>query len=86
MLFECMTKFIGQSMLMIQVFLNRRCMGMTLQILADELTLSQPGGVDYAHHITICPYPLWIFRPSYGPATGGGKTYVSLQKGILLDN
>ena len=22
------------------------------QILVDQLTLSQPGGVDYAHHIT----------------------------------
>ena len=22
------------------------------QILADQLTLSQPGGADYAHHIT----------------------------------
>ena len=22
------------------------------QILADQLTLSQPGGTDYAHHIT----------------------------------
>ena len=27
-----------------------------LRLWADQLTLSQPGeGVDYAHHITICP-------------------------------
>ena len=25
------------------------------QILADQLTLSQPGETDYAHHITTCP-------------------------------
>ena len=25
------------------------------QFLADQLTLSQPRGVDYAHHITTCP-------------------------------
>ena len=25
------------------------------QILTDQLTLSQPGGVDYTHHITIAP-------------------------------
>ena len=25
------------------------------QILADQLTLSQPGGADYAHHSTTCP-------------------------------
>ena len=24
------------------------------QILADQLTLSQPGGADYAHHSTTC--------------------------------
>ena len=36
------------------------------QILADLLTLFQPGGTDYAHLITI----YWhnrIFRPSDGP-------------------
>ena len=27
------------------------------QILADQLTLSQPGGADYAHHSTTCPPP-----------------------------
>ena len=37
------------------------------QILADQLTLSQPGRAYYAHHITTCP-PTRIFRPSYGPA------------------
>ena len=26
--------------------------GVHPQILADQLTLSQPGGADYAHHIT----------------------------------
>ena len=25
------------------------------QILADQLTLSQPGGADYAHHSITCP-------------------------------
>ena len=39
------------------------------QFLADQLTLSQPGGrgggADYAHRITSCPR---IFKPSYGPA------------------
>ena len=39
---------------------------MAPQILADQLTLSQlVGGVDYAQHITICPPPPRIFRPSY---------------------
>ena len=37
------------------------------KILVDQLTLSQPGGADYVHHITKCPPPL-ISRPSYGPA------------------
>ena len=37
------------------------------QILADQVTLSQPGGgADYAHHITTA-LPR-ILRPSYGPA------------------
>ena len=36
------------------------------QILADQLTLSQPGGADYAHHIMYYWHPR-IFRPSYGP-------------------
>ena len=31
-----------------------------------QLTLSQPGGADYAHHINTGP--LQIFRTSYGPA------------------
>ena len=35
------------------------------QILADQLTLSQPGGTDYAHLITTL-HPR-IFRPSDGP-------------------
>ena len=34
-------------------------------ILADQLTLSQPGGEYHAHHIATAPR---IFRPSYGPA------------------
>ena len=36
------------------------------QVLADQLTLYQPGGADYAHHITTDWHPR-IFRPSYGP-------------------
>ena len=35
------------------------------QILADQLTLSQPGP-DHTHHITTCPSHR-IFRLSYGP-------------------
>ena len=35
--------------------------------MADYLTVSQPGGADYAHHITTC-HPFRILRPSYGPA------------------
>ena len=27
-------------------------------------SINKPGGADYAHHITACP---WIFTPSYGP-------------------
>ena len=34
------------------------------QILADQLTLSQPRGADYAHQIILAPQ---IFRPSDGP-------------------
>ena len=34
--------------------------------MADHLTVSQPGGADYAHHITTCPPR--ILRPSYGLA------------------
>ena len=33
--------------------------------MAEQLTLVQPGGTDYAHHITTRPQ---IFTPSYGPA------------------
>ena len=49
----------------------------TSQILADQLTLSQPRGTDYAHHITtgtpgfsdtpaalLCSEKQSIFRPS----------------------
>ena len=36
------------------------------QILVDQLTLSQPGVTDYAHHITTRPPK--NLRPSYGPA------------------
>ena len=35
------------------------------QILADHLTLYQPGGAGYAHHITTGTP--WNIRPSYGP-------------------
>ena len=41
---------------------------------ADQLTLSQPGGADYAHHITYW-HPR-IFRPSYGPAC---STYIYIK-------
>ena len=40
-----------------------------LQILTDQLTLTQPEGADYAHLITATPRPpLRIFRPSDSPA------------------
>ena len=38
------------------------------QVLSDQLTLSQPDGADYDHHITNHsppPPPHLIFRPSY---------------------
>ena len=35
------------------------------QILVDHLTLYQPGGAGYAHHITTGTP--WNIRPSYGP-------------------
>ena len=35
------------------------------QFLTDQLTLSQPGGADYAHHSTTSPPQ--IFRPCDGP-------------------
>ena len=38
------------------------------QILADQLTLFQLGGTDYAHLITNCYWHTRIFRPSDGPA------------------
>ena len=38
---------------------------MEFQFLADQLTLSQPGGADYAHHNTIVPPPYFhtLLRP-----------------------
>ena len=42
------------------------------QILADQLTLFQPGGEGdryHAHHITTSPQ---IFKPSYGPVQEKG--------------
>ena len=30
--------------------------------LADQLTLFQPGGADYAHHITTSPPDFWTVR------------------------
>ena len=51
------------------------------QILADQLTLSQPGGwADYAH--LIIDFPPRIFRPSYGPANGNFST----TNGYLYDS
>ena len=38
-----------------------------LQFWADQLPCRQRG-VDYAHHITMCP-PSRIFKPSYVPAS-----------------
>ena len=40
----------------------------TPHILADLLTLFQPGGADYAHHIITGTPGLSFVRPSYGPA------------------
>ena len=37
----------------------------TPQILTDQVTLTQPGGTDYANNITTAPPQ--IFRPSYDP-------------------
>ena len=37
-----------------------------LQILADQLTLSQPEGADYAHRITTVT-PEFSDPPTYGP-------------------
>ena len=39
-------------------------LGVHPQILANQLTLSQPRGADYAHQIILAPR---IFRPSDGP-------------------
>ena len=51
--------------------------GHTPQILVDQLTLSQPVGVDYVHLITTLPSPFSIFRPSTIPAYyRAGKTRV----------
>ena len=37
---------------------------MAPQILVDQFTLFEPGGADYAHHITICPLNFQTFlRP-----------------------
>ena len=36
------------------------------QILADQLTISQPGGTDHTQQITMYWHPR-TFRPSYGP-------------------
>ena len=36
-------------------------------ILTNQLTLTEPGGVDYAQHITTPQ----ISRPSYGPVAHG---------------
>ena len=39
------------------------------QFLTDQLTLSQPGGADYAHHSTTSPPQ--IFRPCDRPGSSG---------------
>ena len=48
------------------------------QILADRLTLFQPGGTDYAHLITTGTP--WIFRPSDGPELCRKKKRLLSQK------
>ena len=50
------------------------------QILADQLTLSLPGGADYSHHIIACPPQ--IFRPSYGPVCQKGKARKGRRKTV----
>ena len=35
-----------------------------LHFLEDQLTLSQPRGADYAHHITMCPPPRFSYLPT----------------------
>ena len=59
------------------------------QILADQLTLSQPGGggADYTHHIPASPPH--IFRPSYGPlmermCVDKGWKWIKVLDGVLL--
>ena len=45
------------------------------QILTDQLTLFQPRGTDYA--------PIWIFRPSYGPAWNWNALVPAISRGSL---
>ena len=49
-------------------------------ILADQLTLFQPEGADYASHSTTCPP--WIFRPSAGSAESMNKNLL-IELGII---
>ena len=49
------------------------------RILADQLTLSQPGGADYAHYITtgtprFSDLPLALLTPCTPDSTGPGLT------------
>ena len=43
--------------ILLQLLFCSGAVGAGDQILADKKTLSQPGGPDYAHHITTCPPP-----------------------------
>ena len=46
-----------------------------------SITLYQPGGADYSHHIATAPLPL-IFRPSYGP--GPAAVMASLAESSIV--
>ena len=53
-----------------------RCRGRvqgTPQILTDQLTLSQPWGADYAHHITTCPPDFQTFLRPCSPIMARGN-------------
>ena len=47
------------------------------QILADQLTLSQPGGADYAHHSTTCPPGFLTLAASLESGLGFYVDYVA---------
>ena len=53
---------------------------MAFQFLTDQLMLSQPGGADYAHHITTCPPPPEL--PTTLICRTGKKIQMQLQNGF----